>query len=427
MSRLLPNEERALAPGAAVVDRPRLLSAWRASGRSDLGAHLDHHGPLPRVDLVDAGRLIEALDATELLGRGGGGFPAGRKLDIARRRRAGTVVANLMEGEPASAKDATLALHAPHLVLDGAQLAAAVSGARQVIVCVADHRAETAALLARAVAERRSSPLWEVPTEIARPPGRYVAGEESALVDWLKRRRGVPLFRPDKGTPLTLGGSPAVVHNAETLAQVALVSRAARDGGRLGPDDLTTLVTVSGAVRYPGVQEVAVGTPLDEVIDAAGPASAVAAALVGGFGGAWLDATRLPTPFRSADLRAAGAAPGAGAIVVVPRAACGLAETAAVAAYMAGESAGQCGPCVYGLAAVAEDLARLAAGRPDRSLLTRLHRRLGAVDGRGACRHPDGVARMVRSALEVFADDVAGHAAGRPCPHAGRRVITCIP
>ncbi len=82
---------------------------------------------------------------------------------------------------------------------------------------------------------------------------------------------------------------------------------------------------------------------------------------------------------------------------------------------MAGESAGQCGPCVFGLPAVAEDLERLESGYADPDAIGRIEARVASVDGRGACRHPDGVARMVRSALSVFAADAAAHAGGRPC------------
>jgi hypothetical protein len=97
--------------------------------------------------------------------------------------------------------------------------------------------------------------------------------------------------------------------------------------------------------------------------------------------------------------------------------ACGIAETARVARYMAQQSSGQCGPCVFGLPAIAQDLALLTQGSTDAALLDRLARRLDVVEGRGACRHPDGLVNFVRSALHVFADDVAAHNRGDACPH----------
>ncbi len=102
-------------------------------------------------------------------------------------------------------------------------------------------------------------------------------------------------------------------------------------------------------------------------------------------------------------------------------------ESARIAHYLAGQSAGQCGPCVYGLPAVADDLTRLARGRVDPGLMARMERRLQEVAGRGACRHPDGAVTLVRSALQVFADDVAAHAHGAPCPHWDRPTLLRLP
>jgi NADH:ubiquinone oxidoreductase subunit F (NADH-binding) len=119
-------------------------------------------------------------------------------------------------------------------------------------------------------------------------------------------------------------------------------------------------------------------------------------------------------------LRAIGATAGVGIVIVLGRDRCGLMESARIAHYMAGQSAGQCGPCVYGLPAIADDMTRLARGTVDAHLMTRLERRLHEVDGRGACRHPDGAVNLVRSALAVFADDVRAHLRGTPCPQGNR-------
>jgi NADH:ubiquinone oxidoreductase subunit F (NADH-binding) len=104
-------------------------------------------------------------------------------------------------------------------------------------------------------------------------------------------------------------------------------------------------------------------------------------------------------------------------IVVLGETSCGLAESARIARYLADQNAGQCGPCVYGLPAIADDMARLARGEGRGEDIARLQRRLGQVNGRGACRHPDGAVSLVRSALAVFAGDVATHGQGQPCPH----------
>jgi len=220
------------------------------------------------------------------------------------------------------------------------------------------------------------------------------------------------------------------VHNAETLAQVALIARHGAAWFReLGTPESpgSTLVTVSGAVGTPGVVEVELGTPVDDIVARMEPTGPVSGLLVGGYGGAWLHPADAGVAYAPRPLTEVGATLGVGVVVVLPSTSCGIAETARIARYMAGESAGQCGPCVYGLPAIAEDLELLAAGRGDHGVLARLGQRSGAVLGRGACRHPDGVVRLVRSALAVFADDARDHAAGRPCVGRGAPTVLQFP
>jgi NADH:ubiquinone oxidoreductase subunit F (NADH-binding) len=394
---------------------------------TDLAGHLAALGPAPLPS--DASRgwrqgFAAMVEASGLGGRGGAGFPSAAKLALAQGGRpGGIIVVNAMEGEPASDKDKLLLIRSPHIVLDGAQLLAAATGARHVTLCVPESRRHVVEAVRHAFEERIAAGCAPVPEVMVHPPDRFVAGEESALVRWVDSGRSLPSFRPDKGIALRIGRHGALVHNAETLAHLAMIARTGPAEFRargLAEDPGTSLVTVSGAVEHPGVVEVERGTPLIDIARRAVPPGQPQALLVGGYGGAWVGPEHFGTPYASFSLRAIGATAGVGVVVVLGPDACGLAESARIVTYLAGQGAGQCGPCVYGLPAMAGDLTRLARGDGDPGLLVRLDRRLREVDGRGACRHPDGAVHLARSALGVFAADVAAHAAGTPCAHARR-------
>src|ERR1035441_4220807 len=214
------------------------------------------------------------------------------------------------------------------------------------------------------------------------------------------------------------GGRPTLVHNVETLAQLALIARYGASWFRaVGTPEQpgSMLVTILGAVNQPRVHEIAIGTSVQEVLSLAGGASApLQALLLGGYFGSWVSATAAADlPFSSAGLAILDADVGAGLIAALPEDACGLVETARVVRYLADESAAQCGPCRFGLDAIAGEFQRLAEGRT--SDLSLLRRWLGQVDGRGACRHPDGVVRLIRSALAVFGPELGQHAQGWCC------------
>jgi NADH:ubiquinone oxidoreductase subunit F (NADH-binding) len=394
---------------------------------TDLAGHVASLGavPLPiRRDQRWLEGFVTALETSGLAGRGGASFPASIKLNVAVAGcTGGTVVVNGMEGEPASDKDKILLIRSPHLVLDGAQLLAAACSARRVTVCVPAGRDQVAAAVGAAMAERANTAHSPLPEALVRPPDRFVAGEESALARWVDAGQSLPSFRPDKGKALRIGRRAALVHNAETLAHIAMIARAGADAFRargVAEDPGTSLVTISGAVEHPGVVEVDRGMPLLDIANRAAPVGPPRALLVGGYGGSWVGPAHFTTPYASLSLRTIGATAGVGVIVVLGQEACGLMESARVAHFLAGQSAGQCGPCVYGLPAIADDMVRLAWGQADPALLTRLDNRLDQVSGRGACRHPDGAVALVRSALHVFAADANTHARGSPCAHVNR-------
>jgi NADH:ubiquinone oxidoreductase subunit F (NADH-binding) len=393
----------------------------------DLTGHLDRHGFLAvelGADQSWRRALTASLESSGLGGRGGGGFPTAIKSALASSHGpGGSLVVNGMEGEPASDKDKLLLTQAPHLVLDGAQFLAALCRSSEIVVCIPDGRDGVAGAVNQAIVERHKAGYGTVPERVVRPPDRFVAGEESALINWIDGNKALPVFRPDKGIPLRIGKRPAVVHNTESLAHVALIARYGPNRFRsrgMVDDPGTCLITISGSVAQPGVVEADRGTPLWDIAMRSTPTESAQALLVGGYGGAWVGPEHFFTPYASKALQAVGATAGVGVIVVLGASACAVAESGRIARYLAEQSAGQCGSCINGLPGIADDMARLARGRADGELLERLQGRLGQVAGRGACRHPDGAVGLVGSCLRVFKDDVAAHMRGEPCLHARR-------
>ena len=415
----------------------RLTAGWQDSGQpATLREHHERYGPAARHGTGRADGLIDAVTHAGLTGRGGAGFPTGVKMrSVAAHRGRPVVVANGMESEPASEKDKALLARAPHLVLDGAVLAAAAIGADAVQVCLPRSTDWLIAIVAGAVAERRAAGLDPVRIEVHALPHHYVSSEETSVVHWLNGGDARPTAVPPRPFHKGVGGRPTLLDNVETLANVALIARFGpawyRQAG-LADAPGSMLTTVSGAVREPGVYEIEVGTPIGDLLAMSGAQRRLSALLIGGYFGTWHQAAQAAElPMAATGLRPAGASPGAGVLVALPAEACGLAETARVLAWLAGQGAGQCGPCMFGLPAIADDFAQLASGRIQGDVLGRLDRRLGMVLGRGACRHPDGAVRLARSALSAFAADVASHAARRTCLSAdggqARRGVLPIP
>ncbi len=402
---------------------PRLLLP--AGQGSDLRAYLGLHGPVPYRD--SAGALIGEVRAAGLTGRGGAAFPVHRKLEAVAAARAGRaiVVGNAAEGEPASHKDEALLLLAPHLILDGLQLAAeAVGAGRAVLYVRGDLRARTR--LDDYLPERDAYGLDRLPVEIVWSPHRFLAGEESALASRVSGGPAVPQFTPPRVFERGVDGRPTLVQNVETLAHLALIARYGPGWFRaLGtPDEpgsmLCTLRQASGSVD---VAEAAIGTPLATLLDL----SAAGAVLVGGYHGAWLSAAQAAgLTLSNAQLRPVGAFSGAGVLAALPTDRCGLIESARVARYLALESAGQCGPCLNGLPSIAAAMAELADARPHPRVLDDLGRWAGLVEGRGACHHPDGTVRFLRSALRVFGPEIRLHQQGR-CSAATARPFLPVP
>jgi len=418
------NETAEVATGGAARPSasglPRLLPLVPGMPE-DLRTHLARYGRPPYRG--GPRLLIGGVEESGLTGRGGAAFPVYRKMAIvAQARGRKVIVANGAESEPASHKDALLLRAAPNLVLDGLQLAAEAVGASEAYLYV--HPGVSPELL-HALDQRAAAGLDRLDVTIAEAPPRFLAGQESALVNRLGGGPAVPTFVPPRVTERGLGGAPTLVQNVETLAHLALIAR-------YGPRWFRAL----GTAREPGsmlatvhtndisqVVEAEIGAPLRTLVNPEG----AQAVLVGGYHGTWLPAGTVSTlTLGNQALSQHGAAVGAGVIAALPADRCGLTEAARVVRYLAAESAGQCGPCLNGLPRMAAALAELAGSGHRRQVRADLERWAGLVTGRGACNHPDGTARFVRSALTVFAPEIGLHARGR-CSATNRRPFLPLP
>jgi NADH:ubiquinone oxidoreductase subunit F (NADH-binding) len=403
---------------------PRLLVGVPAQGAMSLQAHLDIHGAPPdarRRDRRGSAALIDQIEQAGLRGRGGAAFPTARKMrTVAAGRGKPIVVVNATEGEPASLKDRTLLETLPHLVLDGAALAARAIGADEAILCVCESARAGLERTAQAISERERLPGHWPRIVLASAPEGYVVGHESALVSHLNGGAPKPTFSPPMPYERGVRHRPTLVNNAETVAHVALIARRGprwfRELG-LAEQPGSTLVTLTGPLAYPGVYEVEYGTSLSSLLDAAGgTTSRVRAALFGGYAGTWVDGGALPSiALSNADLAPHGASLGAGVVLLLSEEACPVAETARVMRWLERQSAGQCGPCVHGLDALAQTFEQVCAGRASKHAAARVEQLAALVQRRGACGHPDGTARFAMSAIDVFSEEFADHARHGEC------------
>ena len=394
-----PRPDRLLGPGCALLASvsPGHCAGWRE--------HLRRHRPLPVLDLDS---LADVAEAAELRGHGGAGFPTATKLRAMRGEHGGVVVVNGSEGEHASAKDGVLLRHVPHLVLDGAVLAARAVGARSVTVRVSVDRPDLPDLLRKAAAERTDV----VPLEVSVGPATFVAGESSAVVNALGTGAALPalLGRPPRLPARRPARRRAVLlSNVETFARLALAAR--------GAPSASALLTVSGAVAAPGVLELPTSATVAAALAAAGGATERPSGLVsGGWHGRWLPWTAAVAEARLTrdGLAKVGGRWGAGILVALPASRCPLGLVAAVAHTLADGSAGQCGPCRAGLPFAAAELARAAISAVALGPgIVEASDALRQLKGRGLCAHPTAAAEALESALEWARPEIARHRHGK--------------
>jgi NADH-quinone oxidoreductase subunit F len=373
------------------------------------------------------GALIDTLDASGLAGRGGAGFPTGRKwravADAPGHPK--TIVCNADEGEPGCFKDRCLLDHDPHAILEGMILAAWATGATRGFIYLRYEYPETEAVLERAIAEAREAGLLgadilgsglDFELYVRRGAGAYICGEEGSLLNSLEGTHPFPRNRPP--FPVTHGfeNLPTVVNNVETLASVPPIVRRGADWYRAlgrGEHAGTKVISLSGDVARPGNYEVPIGFPLRELIhDVAGgpgPGRTVQAVTMAGLSGGFLGGDDLDVTLDEPSIRAKGSFLGAGGIMVFDDTRDMVDVAHQAMTFFAHESCGKCFPCRIGTQRLMERLGREAGPRELGAWTDEVEDLGRTMMETSACGLGTAAPLITKSLLKYFPKRVAEH------------------
>jgi NADH-quinone oxidoreductase subunit F len=379
--------------------------------------------------------FVEEVRNSGLRGRGGAGFPTGVKWgflpgDLDKPRY---LCVNADESEPGTFKDRLLLEKDPHLVLEGTILSAWAIRSRTAFIYIRGEFHEGARILERAIAEARGKGFlgknilgsgFDLEVIVHRGAGAYICGEETALLESLEGKRGLPRLKPPFPAVVGLYGCPTIINNVETLANVTLIAeRGAAWYASIGRPKNTgpKLFCLSGHVRRPGVYEAPLGVPLRELIyDHAGgmlhPDRPLKAVVPGGSSMKILPAARADVLMDFDSLAAAGTMLGSAGGFVMDTSVCIVDALLNIARFYAHESCGQCTPCREGTGWFVKILRRLESGegRPgDVDLLAGVARQ---VEGNTICPFGEAIAWPVQSYVESFREEFDEHVTRRACP-----------
>ena len=404
------------------------------------------------------GAVVEDLEASGLRGRGGAGFPTGKKwrtvLENLSPATPPTVVVNAAEGEPGSFKDRLILRRNPYKVLEGALAAAATVGANRVVVAMKATFTQELERMRAAIGEARAAGWTDgLELSVVEGPSEYLYGEETALLEVLDGRHPFPRISPPfrrgleddgaggdgtrtasdvelAGPDATTTAAPTLVNNVETIANVAAILAEGADWFRaLGTTDSpgTVVCTVSGRTRRHGVGEFAMGTPLGEVLDAIGkgPSGDRVVAVMSGVANPLVPGSALDTPVSYEGMEAIGSGLGAAGFIVFDDTTDMAAVAHGVARFLAIESCGQCTPCKQDGLAIAKLFDLLRSSEATEHDLAAAEEHLSTVADEARCFLAHQHQRVVQSVLALFPDQVRAHATGQ-APGAGVDLIAPI-
>lgn len=400
---------------------------------------------------LGSGGTIQELVLSGLRGRGGGGFPTGRKWQSVRDASEASgqhnrcfVVANGAEGEPATFKDRAILRTNPYAVVEGVAIAAYALGAEQAFIGVKEAFELEVGRLTQAVEEMfESDIIGDVPIQVVLGPDHYLYGEETGLLQVIEGEpplpRNVPpyihgLFASVPTTGWTSGAgvttsfsssNPTLVNNVETLATASLVLAQGPEWHRsLGTERSpgSIVATVVGDVVAPGVGQVEMGTPLREVIEQVGgglPPGRQVKAVVSGVANAVVTGDELDVPCSYEGMQAIGSGLGAAGFMVFDDTTSILELARMVSRFLYVESCGQCPACKLGCGAITDSLDRFLDGEAVPDDLDAIAFRLQTVTDGNRCYLPVEERQVIASLLQKFPEEVSAALEGEPVPVRG--------
>ncbi len=411
-----------------------LLEALEGISSGRIEDYLDRGGyqALARALGMTPEKVIEEVEASGLRGRGGAGFPTGRKWRCARETPGARkyVVCNADEGEPGTFKDRLLLEGNPHLVIEGMLIAAYAVGAQHGYIYVRGEYVRSLEILETALEQARERGFvgkgilgsrFSCEIEVVAGAGAYVCGEETALLESLEGKRGWPRLRPPFPAERGLWGRPTVVNNVETLANVPLIiNRGASWYRSLGTEGSpgTKIFLLVGDVRRPGAYELEMGTTLEELVYGCGGGPKegdLKAFLIGGASGAFFGKEDLDIPLDFDSLRARGGVLGSGKVMALGEKRCLVDLLLNIARFFREESCGQCAPCRVGTQVLVRLLEDVRAGKGRGDSLELMEDLVMVMRRASLCPLGQSVALPVLSALRLFREEFERHLRHGPC------------
>ena len=378
--------------------------------------------------------VVKVVSDAGLRGRGGAGFPTGKKWQFTREAPGEPryLILNGGEDEPGSKKDRVLLENLPHLVIEGTALAAYAIGATKAYLYINANYAVAIKTITAALAEAKAAGYWgenilgsdfALDIEIVPAPHNYVAGEDTAVLEVIEGRKAWPRQKPPFPVTVGLYGKPTSVNNVETLANVPpIVLHGAQWYRKFGTAESsgTMIFSLDDDLNRPGVYELPFGTPLRYLIEECGgglkSGKKIKAIMPAAPSSAYLPPEKIDTPLDHNSMRDAGAALGCGVVRLVAEGTCIVEEVIKISEFFTMESCGQCPACRMETNTLTSLLKKVQAGQGGQPILEQFAKVLAFNKGKGFCNLIAMPGPPIESALKLFPGDFAAHLSTGKCP-----------